>query len=423
MIGHMTLQTCFKAKIGSKRSKMRIFLITFWLTHLFLLGTSATGQNTSDDLTQLKSELFQSSKEKAFAYQFLQCEMIAEDSTLLIFNQQPNSELCLTLLHNLLKECDETSLEDVVQTYDRFLQSYLPQWQKMFLRYSRIPECTGIREQFKILRGFEELLIALRLKRDKVSNEEIFKKFYNQVLDDITYAGNRNSPDIINKYDFHSRDYIEMRKVGWFAFNPGFQYIDAYTNVTKEYFIQTLIECSWEINNDNPCLFVWLTSDYYYGIKHESIVQYFLSNYDNWSENLRAAAIFTYAGHHHLPELTQFLTNKLLSDSQLVKGNIDPRNYYLGLLSKETKNHPLIKEILFSEIKQRKNSDDLKIFEYLLRFQDDQTAEVLMDLNDDRRFNERWQNAIKSSLQAFLNARTLSPSYKIKVEDFLSKHQ
>lgn len=362
-------------------------------------------------LDSLEEKLYLEKSDQIRAITILNCDRHDVDSSHLIRRCQPDVDICLDILNRILLNNDSKDFYRLLDLYQRHIILFDQDWGAYYKK--REKTCDFANNQSKILTGFEIVLRSLEIKKDNWSDIDI----YNSIIDLVRWSEKfkyqfRERDSLLEEYKVYSPIFKELKRRRWFADGVFFSYVDPYREEIKPHFINLLESCHWDKEISESCHLVSMCIGVYSIIDDPKVKDYFIKNYDLWTDHYRAVFIFKYAEKYHYPDLTQFLTRAILNDSRLRGEKVDPRNYLFKLMMHNQLNRPLIKRTLLKELKPQLENHNTLPLVFIKFFPDIEVTNELFKILDSSDLSPQEKMKVKETLGTFLESKELTKKLK-----------
>lgn len=379
-----------------KGKYMKNWNIVFIIVLLFHIDLVA--QNSEIKLLEeLKHELFSSNKDSIKLSEYLNtCKSHQVDSNIFIRLQQPSKTQIFSILEKILHRKDTLMSIELAEIYNIHLDFFEKEWKKV--NRENFYSCELIRNQVKILQGFEEVFKGISISN--LSDSLKFEFYYSEQLLNIELIMNPNGKNnIINKYFVTSKRYKEILSDAWLQEGPSFMFLDPYLNGIQRYLIGRILEAhdiSFKyderllvLNNMKNLIAKFDNDEMKIALRQvvENVISHDMDNF-----------IIFYLSKNYDPDLLRIVTKNKFDKAKSFANKLDKLIYIdlnINLILQNGKN---LNVILDEMAKLNRSPDnELIIFEALRylnqpRFKNDYDKWIIENKNDFNYFNSIISN-------------------------------
>ncbi|MCO6495618.1 MAG: hypothetical protein J5I91_08080 [Bacteroidetes bacterium] len=287
---------------------------------VLLLSIQVNSQVDSMNLvSQLNHELFPPGEGK-----MLLCEYIGKtkdpyivDSTKLIRKNQPNPEVVLQLLEEIMHTKNSSLIPDIKKIYDRHIGLFWEEWAQVYMENYYPPDL--VMSQYTILSGFENVLKSLTIASNNQSHETIFEIYKESLILGFEIYTNVNERcEIMKKYHDFSPLYRELNPCRLFSGTLTFSYKDPFMEDLRPLFIESLQGCNFDSctlsTMSLPCIIFTQNESFYHSELNEGVTDYYINNFDQLRKCNRYTMAIRYSAKHEDPKLSRLLAYKIVKE-------------------------------------------------------------------------------------------------------------
>ena len=209
---------------------------------MFLVNYDLSSQEKIGNLlSNLNEELFSTDKDSIKLVEYLiDCKKHKIDSSKFIRVHQPNVKVVLDILEQLMHTKDISILDTINDLYNKHLINFESEWEKV--NFDNYYSCDAIRNQVKILKGFETTLKGLYISN--MSDSLKFDLYYKEkTLNDNIVIKNPDRMKYIDQYlMFSQKTKWILATTGWLKEGAPFTFIDPYLKDLEPFIVNKILE-------------------------------------------------------------------------------------------------------------------------------------------------------------------------------------
>lgn len=295
--------------------------IKYLVVLIIIINTvSAFSQQTAQQLlVSLNKELFPANESTILLHEFINEPetRFKIDSFKIIREHQPDTEIVLSILEEIMHTRDFSSMQGLELIYEKHINLFWDEFSKIYMDNYYPPK--AVLDQYTVLAGFETVLKSLEYVKDKYSNRDIFDDYKRSIsfYDKLVH----NIPDrckLMKTYRDFSPIYRKLNPCRLFKGLVKFRSIDPFIQEMVPHFINSMQNCKWESNEkvgqNIDCKILYKNSEIYEQINSDQVANYYLNYFQNIEKCGRHSIVIGYANKNSDIKLSKYISHRLVNN-------------------------------------------------------------------------------------------------------------